>query len=93
MIAALSSMSPQIPAPSPTAIYQQEWTISKRSLPNEFAQHVHEPPEKLNFSTVGGVKQGTDVIGLKGEISRGECPSPFEGLPSCIKLRPSGILE
>lgn len=82
-------MSPEIPAAINSGAGRN--LISKRSLPDEFAQHVHEPPEKLNFSTV--VKQGADVIDLKGEISRGECLSPFEGLPSCIKLRHSGILE
>ena len=60
--------------------------ISRKNLPDQWIQHLGEAPEKLKFATGGGVRNSTQAINLRGELSGDGIFYALNDCPPAISL-------
>ena len=60
--------------------------ISQKDLPDQWIQHLGEAPEKLKFATGGGVRNSTQAINLRGELSGDGVFYALKDCPPAISL-------
>ena len=60
--------------------------ISQKDLPDQWIQHLGEAPEKLKFATGGGVRNSTQAINLRGELSGDGAFYALKDCPPAISL-------
>ena len=60
--------------------------ISQKDLPDQWIQHLGEAPEKLKFATGGGVRNSSQALNLRGQLSGEGVFYALQDCPPAISL-------